>query len=285
MTELIFPIITFFLNIAPILIFAVVFYIHCYKKCPPKRAIVVYGKTDNSFVPKVITSGGVFVIPIVQDYALLSLDLMRIDINTTNAFSKGILTKNNLRVNIKADFTFAISKNPYIIQNAAEKLLGLKPSDIKKWVKDIILSQLRLVTATFTKEEIINNENLNEEITKNINIELNKIGIEIINTGAIEITELSGYQETEEISDKKDSFEEEFKELVQKANNEQAEIYEPIETTEEMIEEIIEEQPQEVYEPQTEFTQDSVTNTDETQAQIDDIFASTRKYFENNGNT
>ena len=285
MTELIFPIITFFLNIAPILIFAVVFYIHCYKKCPPKRAIVVYGKTDNSFVPKVITSGGVFVIPIVQDYALLSLDLMRIDINTTNAFSKGILIKNNSRVNIKADFTFAISKNPYIIQNAAEKLLGLKPSDIKKWVKDIILSQLRLVTATFTKEEIINNENLNEEITKNINIELNKIGIEIINTGAIEITELSGYQETEEISDKKDSFEEEFKELAQKANNEQTKIYEPIETTEEMIEEIVEEQPQEVYEPQTEFTQDSVVNTDETQAKIDDIFASTRKYFENNGNT
>ena len=78
--------------------------------------------------------------------------------------------------------------------NAAERLLGLSKDDIIIQASDIILGQLRLAIATLTIEEINQDrEKFLEQINTNVNTELNKIGLEIINVNIKDITDESGY--------------------------------------------------------------------------------------------
>ena len=160
-----------------------------YKRCPSNKVIVVYGKTGENKTAKCIHGGGVFIIPLVQDYALLSLEPMTIDVDLRSA-----LSKKNIRVNVPSSFTVAVSSKPQVMQNAAERLLGMQRNDIINQANDIILGQLRLVIATLTIEEInADREKFSELINMNVNTELNKIGLDVINVNIRDITDESGY--------------------------------------------------------------------------------------------
>lgn len=176
---------------AVILVFAAIFlYIaNQYKRCPSNKIIVVYGRTGGNSTAKCIHGGGTFIIPLVQDYGILSLEPMTTDIDL-----KGALSKGNIRVAVPATFTFGISTRNNIMINAAERLLGLSKHDIITQASDIILGQLRLAIATLTIEEINQDrEKFLEQINANVNPELNKIGLEIINVNIKDITDESGY--------------------------------------------------------------------------------------------
>ena len=168
---------------------AIRFAVNCYKRCPSNKIIVVYGKTGENKTAKCIHGGGVLVYPVIQDYALMSLEPMTIEVDLKSA-----LSKKNIRVNVPSTFTVAISTNPTIMQNAAERLLGMQRPDIISQANDIILGQLRLVIATLTIEEINGDrEKFSEQINKNVNNELEKIGLEVINVNIRDITDESGY--------------------------------------------------------------------------------------------
>lgn len=160
-----------------------------YKRCPSNKIIVVYGKTGGEKTAKCVHGGGTFIIPLIQDYGVLSLEPMTTDIDL-----KGALSKGNIRVAVPSTFTFGISTEPTIMINAAERLLGLSKPDVINQASDIILGQLRLAIATLTIEEINQDrEKFLEQINANVNTELNKIGLEIINVNIKDITDESGY--------------------------------------------------------------------------------------------
>lgn len=160
-----------------------------YKRCPSNKIIVVYGKTGGDKTAKCIHGGGTFVIPLIQDFGVLSLEPMTTDIDLRGALSKG-----NIRVAVPSTFTFGISTKESIMINAAERLLGLSKDEIIVQASDIILGQLRLAIATLTIEEINQDrEKFLEQINANVNTELNKIGLEIINVNIKDITDESGY--------------------------------------------------------------------------------------------
>ena len=172
-----------------IILSAVIFIANRYKRCPSNKIIVVYGKTGGEKTAKCVHGGGTFIIPLIQDYGVLSLEPMTTDIDLRGALSKG-----NIRVAVPSTFTFGISTNPTIMINAAERLLGLSKVDVITQASDIILGQLRLAIATLTIEEINQDrEKFLEQINANVNTELNKIGLEIINVNIKDITDESGY--------------------------------------------------------------------------------------------
>ncbi len=177
-------------GVPALILIAVLFFVaNQYKRCPSNKIIVVYGKTDGKSTAKCIHGGGTFIIPLIQDYGVLSLEPMTTDIDLRGALSKG-----NIRVAVPATFTFGISTKPNIMMNAAERLLGLSKQDIITQASDIILGQLRLAIATLTIEEINQDrEKFLEQINANVNPELNKIGLEIINVNIKDITDESGY--------------------------------------------------------------------------------------------
>ncbi|MBK7406376.1 MAG: flotillin family protein [Phycisphaerales bacterium] len=175
--------------IALFLFFAVVaFWLSRFKRCPSNRILVVYGKTGKQSA-RCYHGGGVMVWPVVQDYAFLSLEPLVIDIPL-----EGALSLNNIRVNVPATFTVGISTDPVLMNNAAERLLGLPPQAIREQAQDIILGQLRLVIATLTIEEINKDrEKFMKLINENVAQEINKIGLELINVNIRDITDESGY--------------------------------------------------------------------------------------------
>jgi len=162
-----------------------------YKRCPSNRILVVYGKVGGERAARCIHGGGTFVVPLLQSYSYLSLEPLTIEIELQSA-----LSKKNIRVNVPSTFTIGVSTDPDIMNNAAERLLGLDEHQINSQAKDIILGQMRLVIATLSIEEINQDrEKFLDLVNKNVNFELNKIGLEMINVNIRDITDESGYIE------------------------------------------------------------------------------------------
>lgn len=161
-----------------------------YKRCPSDKILVVYGKTGGTSA-RCIHGGGAFIWPVIQDYAYLDLKPISIEANLTNA-----LSRQNIRVDVPCRFTIAISTDEDSMNNAAERLLGLTPDQIQELAKDILFGQLRLVIATMTIEEINSDrDKFLENISKNVDTELKKIGLKLINVNVTDIKDESGYIE------------------------------------------------------------------------------------------
>lgn len=166
------------------------FVIRRYRRCPSDKILVVYGKTGGGSA-KCIHGGGKFVWPIIQDYAYLNLTPISIDANLTNA-----LSRQNIRVDVPCRFTVGISTEPDSMNNAAERLLGLTSNEIQELARDILFGQLRLVIATMSIEEINSDrDKFLDNISKNVEVELKKIGLRLINVNVTDIKDESGYIE------------------------------------------------------------------------------------------
>ncbi|GBU10508.1 flotillin [Erysipelotrichaceae bacterium] len=162
-----------------------------YKRCPSNKVLVIYGKTSGGRSAKTIHGGGAFVWPLIQAYTYLSLEPLAIEVDL-----KSTLSKNNIRVSVPSTFTVGISVRQELLQNAAERLLGLPSSSVISSAEDIIIGQLRSVIATMTIEEINKDrETFLTSINENVNEELNKIGLDVINVNIRDITDESGYIE------------------------------------------------------------------------------------------
>ena len=165
--------------------------INRYRRCPSDKILVVYGTTGDRGSAKCVHGGGAFVWPIIQDYAYLSLTPIGIDANLTNA-----LSRQNIRVDVPCRFTVGISTDPDSMLAAAERLLGLQSSQIQEMARDILFGQLRLVIATMSIEELNSDrDKFLEAITANVEVELKKIGLRLINVNVTDIKDESGYIE------------------------------------------------------------------------------------------
>lgn len=160
-----------------------------YKKCPSDKILVIYGNVGEGKSAKCLHGGGAFIIPVIQDYQYLDLTPMPIEINL-----QGALSKQNIRVNTPSTFTVGISTEPGVMENAAERLLGLSLAEIKELAKDIIFGQMRVVIATMDIEEINSDrDKLIANISTGVEVELKKVGLRLINVNIQDITDSSGY--------------------------------------------------------------------------------------------
>jgi flotillin len=161
-----------------------------YKRCPSDKILVIYGRTGGTSA-KCVHGGGAFIWPVIQDFAFLDLKPLSIEANLTNA-----LSRQNIRVDVPCRFTIAISTEADSMNTAAERLLGLSSEQIQELAKDILFGQLRLVIATMTIEEINSDrDKFLDNISKNVDSELKKIGLKLINVNVTDIKDESGYIE------------------------------------------------------------------------------------------
>ena len=120
-----------------------------YKRCASDEILVVYGRVRGGRASRCIHGGATMVWPLIQDYKKLSLVPMTIQINLTNA-----LSLQNIRIHVPSTFTVGISTDPTIMNNAAERLLHLKTTEIENMASEIIFGQLRLTVASLTIEPV-----------------------------------------------------------------------------------------------------------------------------------
>lgn len=165
-----------------------------YKKCPSDKIMVIYGNVGNNKdgttrSSRCIHGGAAFVWPIIQAYAFLDLTPISISVDLTNA-----LSKQNIRIDVPSRFTVGISTEQGVMQNAAERVLGLRLNEVQELSKDIIFGQLRLIIATMDIEEInTDRDKFLEAVSGNVETELRKIGLRLINVNVTDINDESGY--------------------------------------------------------------------------------------------
>ena len=167
-----------------------------YKRCPSDKILVIYGKTGKNkeggiSSARCIHGGASFIWPVFQSYSFLDLTPISIECNLTNA-----LSKQNIRVDVPCRFTVGISTEPENMTNAAERLLGLTTEQIQNIATDILFGQLRLVIATMDIEEInADRDKFLANVSTNVEAELRKIGLKLINVNVTDIRDESGYIE------------------------------------------------------------------------------------------
>ena len=165
-----------------------------YKTCPPDKIMIIYGKIrpnpDGTYrSAKCVHGGASFVMPFFQKYTFMDLTPLAISVDLKSA-----LSKQNIRIDVPSIFTVGISTDPGIMQNAAERLRMLTLQKISDLARDIIFGQLRLVIATMNIEEINSDrDKFLEAISRNVEGELKKIGLRLINVNVTDISDESGY--------------------------------------------------------------------------------------------
>ncbi len=180
--------------VALLLLTTVTLILSRYKRCPSDKILVIYGKvgtgsdgTNRS--AKCIHGGAAFIWPIVQAYEFLDLTPMSLSVDL-----RGALSRQNIRVDVPSRFTVGISTEVGVMQNAAERLLGMKLDEIKQIAEDIIFGQMRLIIATMDIEEInTDRDKFLDAVSGNVETELKKIGLRLINVNVTDITDESGY--------------------------------------------------------------------------------------------
>lgn len=154
--------------------------------------LVIYGAVGRGQSARCLHGGGAIVWPVIQQHAFLSLTPMTIGIPLKNA-----LSQQNIRIDVPSTFTVGISTTEAIMYNAAERLLHLARGEIEEMAREIIFGQLRLTVASLTIEQINQDrESFLDLIRKNVEPELNKIGLYLINVNITDITDESNYIES-----------------------------------------------------------------------------------------
>lgn len=177
-----------------ILFSTVVVLLSRYKKCPPDKILVISGKVSGNAdgtqrIARCIHGGAAFVWPVFQTYQYLDLTPMSISVDLKSA-----LSRQNIRINVPSRFTVGISTEEGVMQNAAERLLGLRLEEIQKLAEDIIFGQMRLIIATMDIEEInTDRDKFLDAVSGNVETELKKIGLRLINVNVTDIDDESGY--------------------------------------------------------------------------------------------
>ena len=162
-----------------------VFFFSRYRRCPSDKILVIYGKNvgdGKSF--KCIHRGATFVWPIFQAYQYLDLTPIPIAIKL-----EGVPSRQKIRVNMPATVTIGISTKDGVMENAAERMLGLDLNQIRMLGQEIIYCQMRLAIASIDIESVNSDPDLLlEKIVARVEVELAKVGLRLININIQNIT-------------------------------------------------------------------------------------------------
>ena len=178
------PMIGAIVAVVLVFLFIGVFVTTQYKRCPPNKILVKYGKVATGRKFECFHGGGTFVFPLVQDCAYLSLDSIHIELKLGNARSA-----DGHRVDVQAYFIVAISTDPDTMETAAERLLGVPVEEIRTQALDIIRGQVRRILETIAAEDMDqDDEGFLGLIRDAAASELNKIGLDVLSMDVQEVT-------------------------------------------------------------------------------------------------
>ena len=127
-----------------------------YRKCASDEILVVFGKAGKKKVvnektgkpeevilpSKIIHGGGTFVMPVIQDWAKMSLKPIQIQVTGVSS--------QMIKVTIPVTLTTGIGTTQTLMQNAASRFLTAKTSEISDQIKDILIGEVRSLMATMT---------------------------------------------------------------------------------------------------------------------------------------
>jgi flotillin len=145
----------------PVLLFFVylVFRVR-YKKAGPDEALIVFGRrkllgkkfrSEKGEIEgfRIIRGGGTFVWPAWEQYEVLSLRMMTLEIDLPHVY-----TVQGIPINVKAVAQVKVQGDINHIRRAAEGFLGMPVDDVQATIKETVAGHLRGIVGTLTVEEL-----------------------------------------------------------------------------------------------------------------------------------
>ena len=159
-----------------LMIILIVVYANRYKKASPSQAVVVWGKQPKGVGKyQIVTNGGIFVVPFVQQSAFLPLDAKTQEFRLRN-----VPCKKKKRIDLELTVTYKISNKEKKLQKAAESLLHKSQDNIEDMAKKIIDAEVRNLCWKMDSKKISDDPGkAGKKFKKNANKELGAVGIEI----------------------------------------------------------------------------------------------------------
>ena len=157
----------------------------------PSSEVMVRTTRAAKNEPSFFKEGRALVIPLYHRYSILGMHPMKVLFNHPT-----FLDQNNIRLKIKILFTFAISEEHESIIIAARRFAGLNSSQIEEMASEIFLGELRNTVSVMSVEQIIEHrDSFIDLLYRNIDPELNKSGLYLMNCKIADITDDSGHVE------------------------------------------------------------------------------------------
>lgn len=136
------------------MVLSIALYASRYKRVPPNRAMVVFGRrapSGRSTPPRpnfrIVRSGGKFIVPIVESYAFLSLEPVTVEGEMADV-SVAAGSPDRGPVNVRMQATVRIADSPESLELAATNLLNLEPDELKRIVSMTIEADTRKTLGT-----------------------------------------------------------------------------------------------------------------------------------------
>lgn len=138
---------------------------------------------------KSITGGGAFIMPVVEQYQMMSTAAFQVAIQET-----GVPTAKNVPVSIEAMATCRISPNPDEQANAIQAFLGKTSQDIAQTISEILRGHVRSIIAGLTVEQILRDRTeFNKRVLDESADEFKRLGIQIITLVVQDVNDEEGY--------------------------------------------------------------------------------------------
>ncbi|WP_455391987.1 flotillin family protein [[Eubacterium] cellulosolvens] len=173
----------------------VLIYAARYKRVPPDKAMVVYGKKVEKVGAKgykVLTGGGKFIWPIVEAVEFLPLDVRTLVLSVTDIVTD--VKTSGAKVNIKAVAQIKIASDPTSLATAAEQLLHKSDPAINEIAQKTLEGHVRGICATMTIEAINSDR---DAVATNVQTQaakdLRNMGIEIRSFVISDLEDERGY--------------------------------------------------------------------------------------------
>jgi flotillin len=156
-----------------------------YKKAGPDEALIVFGRrkllgkkvrTEKGEIEgfRIIRGGGTFVWPAWEQYEVLSLRMMTLEIDLRHVY-----TVQGIPINVKAVAQVKVQGDINHIRRAAEGFLGMQVADVQATIKETVAGHLRGIVGTLTVEELYREQKLfQDKVRQEAHIDLDGMGFE-----------------------------------------------------------------------------------------------------------
>ncbi|MFW3146110.1 MAG: flotillin family protein [Thermoplasmatota archaeon] len=175
-------------------ILIVIIYANRYKKVPPDKAMVIYGsrtrKGNRGY--NVVSGGGKFILPVVQGFDFLPLDVRTLEVVVTDIVTD--VKTSGAKMNIKAVTQVKIASDEASLYTAAEQLLHKTDPEINEIAQKTLEGHVRGICATMTIEAINSDRDaVASHVQSQAAKDLRNMGIEIRSFVIKEIEDQYGY--------------------------------------------------------------------------------------------
>lgn len=122
--------------------------------CPPNRVAVISGRSrvlsdGRSVGYRILRGGRTLRIPLIEKVEWMDLNTIPLEVSVTNAYSAGAIP-----LNVQGIANVKVSSREGLLENAAERFLGVPTATIGQIAKETLEANLRGVLATMSPEEV-----------------------------------------------------------------------------------------------------------------------------------